>query len=135
LEVLKKAEESLETHKSLNLNTNANRNFGFLKPAAENEGNKKLNFSENKFDKIINDNVADKMDIDEAAGVGNKEISCKITPKINKSEDGNSDLWTTKYIPKSTKEIIGNQSNVSKIAEWLEDWHDVNINGHKKEGN
>ena len=108
LESLKKAEENLETNK----NQNSKRNFGFLKPAATN----------------------DKMDIDEVPGIKTDEnINYNnIIPKTNKAEETESDLWTTKFIPKSTREIIGNQSNVSKIAEWLEDWHDVHILGNKK---
>lgn len=31
-------------------------------------------------------------------------------------------LWTTKYAPKTLKEICGNKSNVEKISQWLEEW-------------
>ena len=57
LEVLKKAEESLEANK--NLNINANRNFGFLKPAGS-DNNVNVNLKENN-----RENISDKMDIDE----------------------------------------------------------------------
>lgn len=64
----------------------------------------------------------------------NKNDTNKINNIAALSNSGN-ELWTTKYIPKSCQEIIGNQSNIKKITEWLQDWHDVNILGNKKEYN
>lgn len=126
LEILRKAEENLENNK--NTNPNSIRNFGFLKPSAAETNN--LNVNSNKTGAVAS---SDKMDIDETVCVNTLKDSA-IVPKSVKSEDADADLWTTKYFPKSLKEIIGNQSNVSKIAEWLEDWHDVHILGNKKDG-
>ena len=96
LELLKKAEENKETNKNINLNSK--RSFGFLKSDA---------------DGVNATAAADKMNFDENNIVGNKDFGNAIALKAAKSskpeEEGNADLWTTKYIPKSTKEIIGNQ--------------------------
>ncbi len=112
------------------INTNSSKNFGFLKADIEK-----------------NIPVIEKMEIDEVTLKVNLDAKkhCLVTNNVI-SNDGNEkiinkkniqntevDLWTTKYVPKSTKEIIGNQSNISKIVEWLEDWNEIHINGNKKE--
>ncbi|KAJ3312006.1 hypothetical protein HDU76_002990 [Blyttiomyces sp. JEL0837] len=38
-------------------------------------------------------------------------------------EVGTSELWTTKYKPKSYKDLMGNNKNVSRLAEWLNKWN------------
>jgi replication factor C subunit 1 len=44
-----------------------------------------------------------------------------------------SELWTTKYAPKTLGQIMGNADIVKKLRTWLEDWEDVNLRGNKKE--
>ena len=44
-----------------------------------------------------------------------------------------SELWTTKYAPKTLGQIMGNADIVRKLRTWLEDWEDVNIRGNKRE--
>jgi replication factor C subunit 1 len=34
-----------------------------------------------------------------------------------------SQLWTTKYAPKTLKEICGNKGSVEKLGQWLEQWY------------
>lgn len=114
LQALQKAEEKME---NMQTNPNSNRNFGFLKAAID-----KMDIDEAPVNKDTNNN-----------NIINNDLDNNYLTKNFKAEEQHADLWTTKYIPKSTKEIIGNQSNVSKIAEWLEDWHDVHILGNKKE--
>lgn len=44
-------------------------------------------------------------------------------PGVAFSNQGHqSDLWTTKYAPTSTKEIIGNSMQVKRLLEFLENW-------------
>ena len=50
-------------------------------------------------------------------------------PEISKSNL----LWTDIYHPKSTEDIIGNQTVVKKLTDWLNNWDDVVINGNKRE--
>ncbi|MDR3547997.1 MAG: AAA family ATPase [Candidatus Pacebacteria bacterium] len=41
-------------------------------------------------------------------------------------------LWADKYAPRSVSEIVGNAATIQKIKEWLHDWEEVVIEGHKK---
>jgi len=128
MEILKQDEEKL--NRPGNAVNNSNRNFGFLKP---NSDENKMDIDENNID-IVSGNIKKSNDNDLYASnnIKNNNIISNVI-KQSKAEEHHADLWTTKYVPKSIKEIIGNQSNVSKIAEWLEDWHDVHILGNKKE--
>jgi hypothetical protein len=38
-------------------------------------------------------------------------------------------LWVEKYKPRSTSELVGNQTNVSTLRQWLHQWEDVNLKG------
>lgn len=42
-------------------------------------------------------------------------------------------MWTDKYHPSASQELIGNKAAVDSLREWLRDWNDVVIKGHKKE--
>jgi replication factor C subunit 1 len=56
--------------------------------------------------------------------------------KENKEEESKTEakiLWTTKHTPQSMEEIIGNQSVVRKLVQWLNDWDDVILRGNVKE--
>ncbi|KAI9355983.1 replication factor RFC1 C terminal domain-containing protein, partial [Zopfochytrium polystomum] len=47
----------------------------------------------------------------------------------NKATDGKgkprqeSELWTTKYKPQKYQDILGNKTNVERLANWLRSWH------------
>ncbi|GMK58517.1 hypothetical protein CspeluHIS016_0505490 [Cutaneotrichosporon spelunceum] len=43
-------------------------------------------------------------------------------------------LWTTKYAPKTIKEICGNKSNIEKLQTWLANWQKSFNSGFKKPG-
>ncbi|TKY67003.1 Replication factor C subunit 1 [Spatholobus suberectus] len=44
-------------------------------------------------------------------------------------------MWTEKYRPKDPKDIIGNQSLVSQLRNWLKTWHEQFLDtGNKKQG-
>lgn len=43
-------------------------------------------------------------------------------------------LWTDKYKPKSYDEVIGNGTNVTKLAQWLKDWQSNRAKGFPKSG-
>ncbi|KAJ3103197.1 hypothetical protein HDU97_010330 [Phlyctochytrium planicorne] len=54
------------------------------------------------------------------------------------SSYGNGDMWTIKYKPKSYSDLMGNKSNVTKLAKWLKDWSpnaDVGKPGKDDPGN
>jgi replication factor C subunit 1 len=56
--------------------------------------------------------------------------------KENKEEESKTEariLWTTKHTPQSMEEIIGNQSVVKKLVQWLNDWDEVILRGKVKE--
>jgi len=41
-------------------------------------------------------------------------------------------MWTDKYNPQHSSQIIGNKGAVDSLREWLSDWEDVVIKGNKK---
>ena len=59
--------------------------------------------------------------------------------KINESSNINklpiSELWTDKYIPKTTTDIIGNQQQLRNLEIWLDNWDNCILKGHKGEEN
>ncbi|KAI8817938.1 replication factor RFC1 C terminal domain-containing protein [Fimicolochytrium jonesii] len=57
----------------------------------------------------------------------------KITPAAAPL-DGNEQLWTTKYKPRSYSDIIGNKTLVQNLAAWLKDWEKNRKNGFKRMG-
>jgi hypothetical protein len=63
--------------------------------------------------------------------IENKPIPTKTD--MRKEINMNNALWTTKYNPKSIKDIIGNQTQVNKIIDWLNNWNDVVLNGNLRE--
>ena len=42
-------------------------------------------------------------------------------------------MWTDRYKPRGFRDLVGNQGIISQLYEWLKDWDDVVIRGHKKE--
>ncbi|KAJ3975737.1 purine nucleotide binding protein [Lentinula raphanica] len=52
----------------------------------------------------------------------------------SKITDPSSQLWTTRYAPKSLKEICGNKNVVEKLELWLKDWPQSYKNSFKKPG-
>lgn len=40
-------------------------------------------------------------------------------------------MWTQKYAPARTKDIIGNKSNVDKLESWLSSWSEKRNSGEK----
>ncbi|KAH7653030.1 replication factor C subunit 1 protein [Dioscorea alata] len=52
-----------------------------------------------------------------------------------KSGDGNSLTWTEKYRPKVPNDIVGNQSIIKQLHDWLARWHEQFLYiGHKGKG-
>lgn len=51
-----------------------------------------------------------------------------------KTSPPSAQLWTTKYAPKTIKEICGNKGNVEKLTNWLADWQKNFNSGFKKPG-
>ena len=53
-----------------------------------------------------------------------------IEPTVNLPAPNSSNaLWTTKYAPKSTNDIIGNSSTITSIATWLQNWNRIHLEG------
>ncbi|KAI6041918.1 replication factor RFC1 C terminal domain-containing protein [Pisolithus marmoratus] len=48
--------------------------------------------------------------------------------------DMSTQLWTTRYAPKSLKEICGNKGQVEKLKQWLHDWPSSLKSNFKKPG-
>lgn len=52
-----------------------------------------------------------------------KEMSKNIgTNNNNKTDNSNSELWTTKYAPTELSHICGNKGLVEKLGRWLRNW-------------
>ena len=43
-------------------------------------------------------------------------------------------LWTVRYAPQNTKDLVGNGSAIAKLREWLQDWPKSLASGFKKPG-
>jgi len=52
-----------------------------------------------------------------------KEMEKREKSTIQAEHDPSTQLWTTRYAPKSVKEICGNKSQVEKLLQWLKDWY------------
>ncbi|KAJ6852365.1 replication factor C subunit 1 isoform X2 [Iris pallida] len=66
-----------------------------------------------------------------------KTVPSSASPKKQKGKTGenNSLTWTEKYRPKVPNEIIGNQSIVKQLQDWLAQWHQQFLhNGPKGKG-
>jgi len=50
-----------------------------------------------------------------------------------KDSSNASELWTTKYAPKSMNDMVGNTGSIRKLANWLENWYESR-NGKRSEG-
>lgn len=42
-------------------------------------------------------------------------------------------MWTDLYQPETIRDLVGNEGAVNQLFEWLRDWDDVHVRGHKKE--
>lgn len=89
------------------------------------EQHKTKTLSEDDFLKMIRDSNPKQEQIEEFPENDVIEISqdspTVISP-VKKIIPKSFDLWTDKYSPKSSKDIIGNQTNISTISKWLKDW-------------
>ncbi|KAI6010360.1 replication factor RFC1 C terminal domain-containing protein [Pisolithus microcarpus] len=53
---------------------------------------------------------------------------------VSKISDMSTHLWTTRYAPKTLKEICGNKGQVEKLRQWLQDWPSSLKSNFKKPG-
>ncbi len=51
-----------------------------------------------------------------------KEMEKREKSITQAEHDPSTQLWTTRYAPRSLKEICGNKSQVEKLLQWLKDW-------------
>lgn len=63
-----------------------------------------------------------------------KEMEKHEKSTIQAEHDPSTQLWTTRYAPKSVKDICGNKSQVEKLLQWLKGWPDSLKAGFKKPG-
>lgn len=42
-------------------------------------------------------------------------------------------MWTEKYKPRTTRDLVGNAGLIANLYTWLKDWDDVVLRGHKKD--
>ncbi|KTW32453.1 replication factor C subunit 1 [Pneumocystis jirovecii RU7] len=62
-----------------------------------------------------------------------REMAKSMAPKTSEMQKSQScQLWTTKYAPRTLKEICGNKSLVEKLQKWLHDWDKNRIANFKK---
>ncbi|GLJ22249.1 hypothetical protein SUGI_0418410 [Cryptomeria japonica] len=52
--------------------------------------------------------------------------------KISANVKGNTEIWTEKYRPKTPNDIIGNQSIVKQLHDWLAHWDEQHLNVENK---
>ena len=45
-----------------------------------------------------------------------------------KPKQTNNDLWVDRYKPTSTREILGNKTNINKLENWLKSWEKIFLN-------
>eukprot|EP00899_Mesostigma_viride_P017099 jgi/Mesvir1/25390/Mv01429-RA.1 len=55
------------------------------------------------------------------------------TPERRKGPVDN-ELWTTKYRPKVSRDLVGNQTQIAKIRQWLESWDELHLHPADKKG-
>lgn len=51
-----------------------------------------------------------------------EEININRLHKLKETKDMDKCLWTVKYAPICSNNIIGNKANVEKIKNWLNNW-------------
>lgn len=61
-----------------------------------------------------------------------KDVLSSISHQKKKIKDGDSLTWTEKYRPKVPNDIIGNQSLVKQLHDWLANWHKEFLHSVKK---
>lgn len=65
---------------------------------------------------------------------GNGKVLGSIAHVENSSRvksDGSELLWVDKWKPKSSSELVGNNTLVSNLKTWLKQWEDVHLHGRK----
>ena len=53
-----------------------------------------------------------------------------LTVRSVATPDLASQLWTTRYAPRTLKEICGNKGQVEKLQQWLHDWSVSSFHAH-----
>jgi replication factor C subunit 1 len=43
------------------------------------------------------------------------------------------ELWSKKYQPTELRQVIGQETQIKNLRNWLRDWEDVHVRGNKKE--
>lgn len=66
-----------------------------------------------------------------AKGKPSASPSTGVTPRGGVVE---TEAWPQKHQPKSTMEIIGNQSTVKQLHDWLQHWFEQNLQGRQQKG-
>jgi replication factor C subunit 1 len=56
----------------------------------------------------------------------------KPSAKMTSTTSASSLLWVDKYKPQHSREILGNQDAVRKLAVWLQTWEDTFLHHHNK---
>ena len=89
--------------------------------------------------KIDIDEIEDVTDILSKKGTGastpTEMTSVQLENKVAASVGVEDRLWVDKYQPQTVKDLIGNEETIKEFQVWLNDWHDVCINGRKKKQN
>ncbi|KAJ8486594.1 hypothetical protein OPV22_019079 [Ensete ventricosum] len=110
------------------------------KPAKAHMQEEKKKRSSEKMDKPIINKSPCKVEVkdDKAVSVGRKDAAKSVKPGISpdkrKSQSGarSSLTWTEKYRPKVPNDIIGNQSIVKQLHDWLMTWDEHFLHAGQK---
>ncbi|UZJ54350.1 hypothetical protein CBS101457_003670 [Exobasidium rhododendri] len=62
-----------------------------------------------------------------------EKAAAEMKPPANATEGANP-LWTMRYAPQNTKDLVGNGPSIAKLREWLHDWQKSLACGFKKPG-
>lgn len=69
-------------------------------------------------------------------GADGQEQKASLRKSLTVGEDGevmlNTVMWTDLYRPETILDLVGNEGAINQLFEWLKDWDDVHVRGHKK---
>ncbi|KAK8941993.1 hypothetical protein KSP40_PGU009582 [Platanthera guangdongensis] len=109
------------------------------KPRKSSVGNDAKSKTPEKKDKVQEKDSQKKLEFkDTQPSPGIKKCTAKdvqsIVSQKKKVKTGDSSTWTEKYRPKVPNDIIGNQSLVKQLHDWLVNWHEDFLHSMKKPG-
>lgn len=84
--------------------------------------NKLKTLDEDGFLALIADRGTKKLDPSVMSKMQAEEKKVQAAAKALEAPTTPGQLWTSKYAPRSVKELVGNKANIEKLQAWLHDW-------------